>query len=183
MLVSAVLLALAVPAAFATKEKSTAHAVPDITVIMGATGGAIGKANVYLDGNLAGTTDSKGNLTFKEAPAAGNHTVLVSAKGINNVTVITDFSTKPAVIKAESTKGKNLTVHVTDKNSKQGVAGVSIYNGKYRMGMTDDKGYFNVTNFPSSLYIVKLEKDGYKNTTTLLVVFSNTTQKFSLSPR
>jgi hypothetical protein len=101
MLVSAMLVAMAVPAAFAEEKTTGAHAgsaVPDVTVILGSTGGSVGGANVYLDGSLAGKTDSKGNFTFKEAPAAGNHTIMVSAKSIKNATVEANFAEKPVVV-------------------------------------------------------------------------------------
>ena len=64
---------------------------PDVSVIMKATGGSVGGAKVFVDNTLAGTTDSKGNLTFKEAPAAGNHTMTVMKNGLQNATLTTDF--------------------------------------------------------------------------------------------
>jgi hypothetical protein len=182
MLVSAVLMALAVPMAFASEETTTAHAVPDISVIVGATGSGVGKASVYLDGALAGTTDSKGNFTFKEAPAAGNHTILVSGKGINNSTVQTAFAEKPVVIKVDTSKGKSLEVLISDRTSKKGLAEASIYNGKYLMGTTDVNGNFKIANFPTGIYLVKLEKEGYRTSTTLLIVFADRKQSFGLSP-
>jgi hypothetical protein len=182
ILASAILLATAVPVAFANEEISGAHAAPDITVIMGATGSGVGRANVYLDGTLAGTTDSKGNFTFKEAPAAGNHTVLVTAKGIKNATEKVNFAEKPALIKVESSKGKSLDVHITDRTSKSGLAGVSVINGKYTVGKTDANGDLKMADFPMGIYLVKLQKDGYRTTTTLLIVLSDRKQSFALSP-
>jgi hypothetical protein len=182
MLVSAVLLAIAVPAAFASEGSTTATAVPDISVIMGATGSGIGRASVYLDGVLTGTTDSKGNFTFKKAPAAGNHTILVSGKGINNSTIQTAFAEKPVVIKVESSKGKSLDVQITDRTSKKGLADASVFNGKYLMGKTDANGNLKIADFPTGIYLVKLEKDGYRATTTLLIIFANRNQSYGLSP-
>jgi hypothetical protein len=182
VLVSAMLLAMAVPAAFAEEKAAAAHAGPDLTVMLGSTGGKVGNINVYLDGKLAGKTDWKGNFTFKEAPSAGNHTVLVSAKDLKNVTIDTSFAEKPVVIKTEMSKGNNMTIHVTDKTGKQGIAGVSVINGDYKMGETDASGDLAIKNCPAGIYLIKLEKDGYKSTTTLLIVYSNRTQNFSLTP-
>lgn len=182
MLACAMLLAVAVPVAFAEEEKSAAGAVPEIKVIMGATGSGIARANVYIDSTLAGTTDSKGNFTFKEAPAAGNHTITVSAKGIKNATVSTDFAVKPVVVKADAEKGKNLDVHVTDRNTKAGLAGVTIINNKYVVGQTDANGDLKMADFPMGIYLVKLEKEGYRPTTTLLIVLSDRKQNFALGP-
>ncbi len=179
-LVPAMLLALAVPAA-ATEEKK-ATAVPDITAILGSTGGSVGGANVYIDGSLAGKTDSKGNFTFKEAPAAGNHTVVVSAKGIKNATATANFAERPVVVKADAAKGYKMTIHVTDKATKQGISGVTVLNGKYAMGTTDASGDIAINDCPMGLYLIKLEKDGYKASTTLLIVYTNKTQSFSLTP-
>jgi hypothetical protein len=182
MLVSAVLLAMAVPAAFASEGTTTAHAVPDITVIIGATGSGVGWASVYLDGALAGTTDWMGNFTFKKAPAAGNHTILVSGKGINNSTVQTAFTEKPVVIKVDIAKGKSLEAQVTDRTTKKGLAEAAIYNGKYLIGKTDANGDLKIANFPTGIYLVKLEKEGYRTSTTLLIIFADRKQSFGLSP-
>jgi hypothetical protein len=182
MLVSAMLLAMAAPAAFAEEKTAVAHAGPDIIVMLGSTGGKVGNMNVYLDGKLAGKTDWKGNFTFKEAPAPGNHTVLVSAKDLKNVTVDTSFAEKPVVIKTEMSRGNNMTIHVTDKAGKQGIAGVSIINGDYKMGTTDASGDLVIKDCPAGIYLIKLEKDGYKSSTTLLIVYANKTQSYSLTP-
>ncbi len=182
MLVSAMLLAMAAPAAFAEEKAAAAHAGPDLTVMLGSTGGKVGNMNVYLDGKLAGMTDFWGNFTFKEAPAAGNHTVLVSATDLKNVTVDTSFAEKPVVIKTEMSKGNNATIHVADKAGKQGIAGVSVINGDYKMGTTDASGNLVINNCPTGIYLIKLEKDGYKNSTTLLIVYTNKTQSYSLTP-
>lgn len=179
MLVSAMLVAMAIPAALA-EEKTAAG--PDLSVIVGSTGSGVGGANVYLDGSLAGKTDSKGNFTLKEAPAAGNHTILVSAKGLNNATVETNFAEKPVVVKMDPTKGYVMTVHVTDKNSKQGIAGVSVTNGKYVMGTTDAMGSLTVNNCPLGLYLIKMDKAGYKSSTSVLIVYTNKTQSYALTP-
>lgn len=182
MLVSAMLLAMAAPAGFAEEKTTAARAGPDLTVMLGSTGGMVGNMNVYLDGKLAGKTDWMGNFTFKEAPPAGNHTVLVSANDLRNVTVDTSFSEKPVVIKTEMSKGNNFTIHVTDKAGKQGIAGVSVINGDYKMGMTDTSGDLLIKDCPVGIFLIKLEKDGYKSTTTLLIVYTNKTQSYSLSP-
>ena len=180
-LITSLLFTMAVPLAFA---ESGDVAGPDMRVIMGATGSPVGRANVYLDSNLVGTTDSHGNITFKSAPAAGNHTLEVSAKGIKTVDMSTDFSgIKPLVVKAEGVKGKNLSAHVTDGASKKGLAGVSIYNNKYLVGTTDANGDLNMANFPLGLYLVKLQKDGYKDKTTILIVLSDRKQSFTLTPK
>jgi hypothetical protein len=181
-LASAVLLSMAAPIAMAAEEKTAARAGPDITVMLGSTGGKVGNMNVYLDGKLAGKTDLWGNFTFKEAPAAGNHTVTVSAKELKNVTMDTSFAEKPVVIKTEMSKGNNMTIHVMDKAGKQGIAGVSAINGDYNMGTTDASGDLVIKDCPAGIYLIKLEKDGYKTTTTLLIVYSNRTQNYSLTP-
>jgi CarboxypepD_reg-like domain len=182
ILASAMLLAAAAPMAFANEEKTTASDVPDITVILGATGSGVGRASVYLDGTPAGTTDSKGNFTFKEAPAAGNHTIMISAKGIKNATETVSFAEKPVVVKVEVSKGKSLDVHVTDRTTKSGLAGASLIMNKYVVGQTDANGDIKMADFPMGIYLVKLEKEGYRTTTTLLIVLSNRTQSFGLSP-
>jgi hypothetical protein len=181
MLVSALLLAMAVPAAIAEEKTGAGNAGPDLTVMLGSTGGKVGNMDVYLDGKLAGKTDLGGNFTFKEAPSAGNHTVTVSAKGIRNATVETDFAEKPVVIVTEMSKGYKMTIHVTDKSDRQGLAGVSLINGDYKIGTTDASGDLVINDCPAGLFLIKLEKDGYKSTTTLLVVYSNRTQSYSLA--
>ncbi len=182
VLVSAMMLALAAPAAIA-EEKAARHAGADLTVILGSTGGKVGNMNVYLDGELAGKTDLWGNFTFKEAPAVGNHTVLVSAKDLKNVTVDTDFAEQPVVIMTEMSKGNNITIHVMDKSGKQGLEGVSVINGDYQMGTTDASGDLAVKDCPAGIFLVRLEKDGYKSSTTLLIVYTNNkTQSYSLTP-
>ncbi|HTY91362.1 MAG TPA: carboxypeptidase regulatory-like domain-containing protein [Methanocella sp.] len=180
-LACAVLFTVAAPLAFA-EEKTIAPTGSDISVIMGATGSGVARASVYLDGTLAGTTDSKGNFTFTTAPAAGTHTVTVSAKGIKNATASTDFATKPVVIKAEAGKGKSLSIHVTDAKSKMGLADAKIVNGKYVVGSTDASGDLKMADFPMGIYLVKIQKDGYRTTTTLLIVLSNRTSSYALSP-
>ncbi len=182
VLVSAMMLALAAPAAIAD-EKAARHGGADLTVILGSTGGKVGNMNVYLDGELAGKTDLWGNFTFKEAPAVGNHTVLVSAKDLKNVTVDTDFAEQPVVIMTEMSKGNNITIHVMDKSGKQGLEGVSVINGDYQMGTTDASGDLAVKDCPAGIFLVRLEKDGYKSSTTLLIVYTNNkTQSYSLTP-
>ncbi len=183
VLVSAMLVAMAAPAAVAEEEKTTAaHAGPDLSVILASTGGGVGGAEVYLDGSLAGKADWRGNFTFKEAPAAGNHTVTVSGKGIKNATVGADFAGRPVIVQTDVVKGYNMTIHVTDKAGKQGIAGVSVINGNYLMGTTDDSGNMLLKDCPMGIYLIKLEKDGYKSTTTLLIVYTNKTQNYALTP-
>ncbi|MGA9140446.1 MAG: hypothetical protein WBZ29_09495 [Methanocella sp.] len=155
---------------------------PDVRVIMKATGDLVGGAKVYIDNLPAVTTDSKGNLTLKEAPASGNHTVTVVKNGLQNATITTDFATKPALVSMTPAKGKNLTIHITDKSSKAGIANAEVFNNKYLMGSTDADGNLNIGDFPQGLYLIKLSKDGYKTSTTLLIVFSNRTQSYTLTP-
>ncbi len=155
---------------------------PDVSVIMKATGGSVGGAKVFVDNTLAGTTDSKGNLTFKEAPAAGNHTMTVMKNGLQNATITTDFATKPALVSMVPSKGKNLTIHITDKKNKESLANAQVYNNKYLMGSTDGEGNLAIGDFPQGLYLIKLSKDGYKTSTTLLIVFSDRTQSYTLTP-
>jgi hypothetical protein len=162
-------------------EVKAAAAGPDITVIMKATGGSVGGAKVFVDGELAGTADSKGNLTFKEAPAAGNHTVTVVKNGLQNATLTTDFAHKPAVVSMIPAKGKNLTIHITDKANKEGLANAGVYLHKYLMGTTDASGDLVISDFPMGIYLIKITKDGYKPSTTLLIVFSDRTQGYTLT--
>ncbi len=177
VLVSAVLLAMAAPMVLA-------QTAPDISIIVGQTGNGVSRASVYVDGSLAGTTDSKGNLTFTQAPAAGDHNLTVSARGINTTTVMTNFTSRPVVVKAiQSYPGKNFDIHISDKTSKSGIAGASFYNGKYLIGTTNSTGDISLSNFPGGLYLVKINKDGYRTTTTLLIVYNNKTQNFVLSPK
>lgn len=181
-LASALILTLAAPMAFASEEATTAHAAPDVQVILGATGEKVGRANVYLDGTLAGTTDSKGNFTFTEAPATGNHTITVSTKWTKNATETINFVEKPAIIKVELNKGLRLNVHVTDRTTRAGLADASLIMGKYVVGKTDANGDIQMADFPMGIYLVKLEKEGYRTTTTLLIVLSNRTQNIALGP-
>lgn len=182
ILVSAMLLSVCMPVALA-EEKTTAASAPDLTAITGSTGGKVGNANVYVDDKLAGKTDSKGNFTFKEAPAAGNHTVLVSAKNMNNVTLSTDFSQKPVIATMTPAKGgKTMTLHVKDSKSKNAIEGVSVYNGNYLMGKTDASGSLVIKDVPLGLYLVKLNKEGYKNTTSVMIAVSNRSQSYSMAP-
>lgn len=166
-------------------EKGTITAQPDITVIMGATGDKIGGANVYIDDTLVGKTDSRGNFTFKEKPASGNHTVSIIKKGIRNVSVNTNFSGTPTVIKvAQDYPGKNVTILITDKNTREAIPGASVYNyqGDFIIGTTDDKGSISLKDFPAGLYLIKLKKEEYKDSTTLLIVASDRTQSYTLTP-
>lgn len=171
VVVSAVLLSMAMPAALA--EGTTKVTTPDITVITAMSGAKVGGASVYVDNSLAGKTDSKGNLTLGQAPAAGNHTILVTAKGLKNATVSTDFSKKPVVVTADPLKGKNVTIHVASSANKEGIKGVSVYNGNYLIGTTNAAGDLTFGNFPAGIYLVKLQKEGFKSSTTLLIVLSD----------
>lgn len=182
ILVSAMLLSVCMPVAFA-EEKTTAASAPDLTAIIGSTGGKIGNANVYVDDKLAGKTDSKGNLTFTEAPAAGNHTILVTAKGMNNVTLSTDISQKPLLVAMTPAKGgKTMTLHVTDGKSKSAIEGVSVYNGKYLMGNTDASGNLVIKDVPLGIYLVKFDKEGYKSSTSIMIALNDRKQSYSLAP-
>jgi hypothetical protein len=169
-----------------THEKAAtdaAVATPDVTVVMKATGDSVGKANIYLDGVLAGTTDSKGNLTFKETPAAGDHTITVTKKGLRNETLTADISEKPVVVGMIPVKGaKVLTLHVTDKSTKDVLANKAIFSGSYELGTTDAAGNLVINNFPQGLYLKKFSADGYKPSTTFMVIFSNKTQNVALTP-
>jgi len=161
---------------------NVAAAGPDVSVIMKSLGYMkIGGANVYVDDQLAGTTDSNGNLTFKEAPAAGNHTVTVTKKGLQNATLTTDFSVKPIVVGMVPVKSYTMTLHVTDKN-KNGLANVSFYNDKYLIGSTDETGNLTISDAPMCLSLIRLNKEGYKNSTSLLIVYTNKTQGYMLTP-
>lgn len=178
------LLSLAtVQVATASESTTAAAATPDITVILGTTGHQVGGATVSIDGTDVGKTDTKGNLTLKE-PLTGSHTVKVTMKGINDTTVTADFSSKPVVVKTSPAKGtKTLTMHVTDKNTKAAVAGVDVVNNHYKIGTTDANGDLVIDGFPQGLYLLNLEKNGYKKGNTVMVFFSDKKpQNFTLTP-
>jgi hypothetical protein len=160
-----------------------AVATPDVMVVMKSTGDRIGKANVYMDGALAGSADSKGNMTFKEVPAAGSHTLVVSKKGFLNETATANFSEKPVVIGMTLVKGfKVLTLHVTDKTTKDALANKTIFCGTYELGTTDAAGNLAINNFPQGIHLRKFSADGYNPATTFMLVFSNKTQNIALTP-
>ena len=50
------------------------------------------------------------------------------------------------------------------------------------MGNTDGAGNLTIGDSPMGLYLIKLSKDGYKTSTSLLIVFSNKTQSYTLTP-
>lgn len=182
ILVSAMLLSVCMPVAFAS-ETTKAAASPDLTAIIGSTGGKIGGASVYLDDKLAGKTDSKGNFTFAEAPAVGNHTIKVTAKGMKDATLSADFSHKPVAVAMTLAKGgKNMTLHVVDGKSKEALGGVSVYNGKYLMGESDASGDIVVKDVPLGIYLVKFHKEGYKDTTSIMIALADRKQSYSLTP-
>ena len=180
ILVSAMLLSVCLPVALAQEITATAS-VPDLTVIIGSTGDKIGNANIYVDGRRDGKTNAKGNYTFTQAPAAGNHTLLVTAKNMNNVTLSTDFSQKPLPVAMTVVKGgKTMTLHVQDSASKSGIEGVSVYNNNYLMGKTNATGDLTVNNVSLGLYLIKFNKDGYKSSTGVMIALSNKTQSYSM---
>jgi hypothetical protein len=175
------------PGAIASEEThesviTNAAATPDVRVVINATGDRVGSASVYLDSLLAGTTDSKGNLTLKEVPSAGNHTLKVVKKGLQDTTLTTDFSGKPVVIGMSPTNGKTITMHVTDKNTKEPIANKALYSGQYVLGTTDADGNLVITDYPKGFYMPKLGVDGYKAASVFMVVYSNKTQNVVLTP-
>lgn len=178
-----VLISLAtVQVAFASESTHVAAATPDVTVILGVTGSTVAGVQVQIDGTDAGKTDSKGNLTLKE-PLTGNHTVTVSKKGINNTTITADFTHKPVVVKVGQEKSiYTTTIHVTDKNTKKGVAGVEVINNKYSLGTTDANGDLVIEGYPMGLYLLNLNKDGYKKANVGMVVYNNKVHNFALTP-
>lgn len=185
-LVSIMLLSVSATVAFASSGKSTTHAasVPDISVIMGASGSKVSGASIYVDDELVGKTDSRGNFTFKHAPEAGNHTIKVTKKGINDVTMTADFAHTPVVVKAvQDYPGKHVEVGIKDKATGHGIEGVTIINDGYVIGTTGADGKLVMDNFPAGLYLIKLQKDGYKPTTTILIVASKISkQNYTLTP-
>jgi hypothetical protein len=175
--------AVASEGAHVTAATDAAVATPDVTVIMKSTGDRIGKADVYMDGMLAGTTDSKGNLTFKETPTAGNHTITVTKKGLLNETATADFSEKPVVVGMTLVKGvKVLTPHGTEKTTTHALANKAVFCGSYELGTTDATGNLVIDNFPQGIHLRKFSADGYKPATTFMLVFSNKTQNIALTP-
>ncbi len=170
-----VLMSLATVQVAVASESShaTTTSTPDVQVIIGTTGHKVSGATVMVDGTDAGKTDSKGNLSLKES-LTGNHTVTVSMKGINNTTVTADFTHKPVVVMTSPEKYTlNLTMHITDKATKQSLAGVKVINNQFYMGTTDANGDLVIDGFPQGLYLLDLEKDGYKPSKTVMVFFSN----------
>ena len=169
-----VLMSLAtVQVAVASESSPAPTSTPDVQVILGTTGHKVSGAAVMIDGKDAGKTDAKGNLSLKES-LTGNHTVTVSMKGINNTTVTADFTHKPVVVKTSPAKyTMNLTMHITDKTTKQSLAGVKVINDQYYMGTTDANGDLVIDGFPQGLYLLDLQKDGYKSSKTVMVFFSN----------
>jgi hypothetical protein len=59
---------------------------------------------------------------------------------------------------------------------------VSVYNGNYLMGKTDASGSLVIKDAPMGLYLVKLNKEGYKNSTGVMIAVSNRSQTYSLAP-
>lgn len=162
-------------------EKSAAG--PDVTVVVKANGDRIGKADVFLDGRLAGRTDSKGNLTFAEAPAPGNHTLTVVRKGFRNATVTADFSMRPVWVPMVPEKGaKSVTLHVTDKSTKQAIANTDIFSGGFKLGTTDASGDLVINDFPIGIYLPRFSADGYRPALVFMLVFSNKTQNVAMTP-
>ena len=180
ILISAMLVSVCMPVAFA-QEITKATSAPDITVLIGSTGDKIGNANIYVDGQLAGKTNTKGNYTFAQYPSTGNHTLLITAKNMNNFTVTTDFSQQPIYIPMTVAKGgKTMTLHVQDSASKSGIEGVSVYNNNYLMGKTNVTGDLTINNVSLGLYLIKFNKDGYKSSSGVMIALSNKTQSYSL---
>ncbi|MCD1296009.1 hypothetical protein CUJ83_13480 [Methanocella sp. CWC-04] len=183
LIASALLLSASVSMASASSNAVTHEQEPDITVMMGATGGKISGASVYIDDVLAGKTDSNGNFTFEQAPTAGNHTIKIAKKGIEDIVETVDFAHKPVVLKAvPDYPCKNITVSVTDKNTKHGVEGVSVMFGDFVAGQTDANGELKLDNFPPGLYLIKFKAEGYKDSTGLLIVYKDMTWKYVLTP-
>jgi hypothetical protein len=160
----------------------TAAVGPDITVVIKANGDRVGGASVYVDDVLAGTTDSKGNLTLKEAPAAGNHTLKVTKRGLQDATMTTDFSAKPVMVTMNPTNGKTVTLHVTDKNTKEPIADKAIYIGQYELGTTDASGDLVINDYPKGFFMPKFSAYGYQPTSVFMVVYSSKTQNVALTP-
>ncbi|WP_424357215.1 hypothetical protein [Methanocella sp. MCL-LM] len=182
-LTAVVLVSLATVQVAVAAEHAAASATPDVTIILGTMGHKVSGAMVKIDGAEVGKTDASGNLTLKE-PLTGNHSVTVSMKGINETTVSADFTHKPVVVKVGPEKYTlKLTMHITDKNTKHGIEGVNVYNNKYLMGTTDANGDLVIDGFPQGLYLMSLEKPGYKTSSAVMVFFSaKAPQTFTMTP-
>jgi hypothetical protein len=182
LFVASLMLSVSVTAGSASEAVSHGSAAaPDMTVILGATGQKVSGASVFIDDKLVGKTDSKGNFTFAEKPHAGS-AIKVVKKGLKD-TVVAYEEGKPLIVKTYTEKpGKKTTIAITDRNTKHGIEGATIYNGDYVIGTANDKGEVTIDDFPFGLYLIKIKKDGYRSTTTLLIVTSDKTHKYMLTP-
>ena len=134
---------------------------------------AIKDAQIYLDGNYVGLTDSYGKLVIQNVPT-GSHAVKATKEGYNNasknVTIRKGINTNVAI--TMSIKTFTLTIYVKDSAGKA-VSNAYVYLDGSRKGTTDKTGKLTVRSVAYGQHTILVRKSGYLDYSTIISVTSN----------
>jgi hypothetical protein len=124
---------------------------------------AINGADVFINGNLSGTTNQYGRSTFPNL-VSGTYPVEIRKTGYVTVSRPIQVSNPNVDYTFEMTfENAELTLFVQD-NEQKVVSNASIsINGNY-LGVTDNHGQYNTKLKFNTLYNITASKDGYQST-------------------
>ena len=83
-------------------------------------------------------------------------------------------------ISTVSASGKtSLTGKITDKETKEGISGVSVYFPDLKIGtLSKNDGTYSIDNLPSAKVLVKVGMTGYSSITEIIDLSATTTKDF-----
>jgi hypothetical protein len=125
-------------------------------------------AQVYLDGNYTGFTNSSGMLLLQNVPT-GSHLLKAVKTGYDDAlkAVYVSRGTNVDITMTMNVRTVTITVHVVDPIGVD-VSYANVYVGGLYRGCTDYRGLFKMSNFPSGLCSIKIMKTGYVDTSTTI---------------
>jgi len=122
---------------------------------------AINGADVYINGNLSGTTNQYGRSTFPNL-VSGTYPVEIRKTGYVAVSRTIQISNPNEDYTFEMTfENADLTLFVKD-NEQKIVPNASISVNGNALGVTDDRGQYSTKLKFNTLYNITASKDGYQ---------------------
>lgn len=145
------------------------------------TGSGISGASVYIDGSLAGSTDSSGNAVVSMTYPPANHQISVSASGYetNTGALVLGSSQSGGYITVRLTRGPQsgavtFAVHVVDLSTGSPVYGASVLLDGNFQGTTDSNGKVAVsTTYPPAEHFYQVSASGYQTASGSWTIGSN----------
>ncbi|GAI88516.1 unnamed protein product, partial [marine sediment metagenome] len=135
-------------------------------------------AEVLIDGDSVGFTDTTGSLTIPEV-ATGSHTIEARKEGYSPDSATVSVPETTSVTLTLTRLVYTITVTVTGSGP---IAGASVYFDGAYVGITDSAGSITITDVAVGSHTIRAEKSGYSPDEKTISVPETTSVTLALTP-